>query len=194
MITRYDHCPLCGSKDFSEVDLIKDYSVSKESFPVLHCRECELNFTQNIPDATNIGRYYQSEDYISHTDTRKGFINSMYHRVRNYTLVSKRKMVIKYARTEKGSLLDYGSGTGAFLNEMKTYGWDVTGLEPDPGAVEKAKELYGLELNSAEHLSELPDANFDVVTLWHVLEHVHSLHETLFHFIPKTPGSHVCKL
>ncbi len=179
MIIRYNNCPLCGSRDFSDAGMITDYSVSKEIFPVLHCNDCTLNFTQNIPDPGSIDKYYQSEDYISHTDTRKGFINSMYHRVRSHTLRSKRKTIVKLAGKDKGLLLDYGSGTGAFLNEMKTNGWEVTGLEPDPGAREKARELYGLEIKTPENLFQLPEAGFDVITLWHVLEHVHQLQETV---------------
>ncbi|MGC4034610.1 MAG: class I SAM-dependent methyltransferase [Chitinophagaceae bacterium] len=136
-----------------------------------------MRFTQDIPGADSIGDFYKSENYISHTDTSKGLINSLYKKVRNITLVQKRKYVEKITGKKSGSILDVGSGTGAFANEMKISNWDVTGLEPDNGAVKVAKDLYGLELQSTKELFELKAGSYDAITMWHVLEHVHQLKE-----------------
>ena len=74
----YVSCPVCTSTSFKPVFKAKDHTVSKEEFEILECEDCSLRFTQAAPDATAIAHYYQSEDYISHTETRKGLINRLY--------------------------------------------------------------------------------------------------------------------
>ncbi|MEO6818736.1 MAG: class I SAM-dependent methyltransferase, partial [Ginsengibacter sp.] len=135
-----------------------------------------LRFTQNIPEKDQIGKYYQSENYISHSDTAKGFINNLYHKVRAKTLINKRELVKKYTGKAQGNILDIGSGTGAFLHTMKTAGWNVTGLEPDETARQNSEKLYGINPQDPGALFTL-NKQFDAITLWHVLEHVHDLHE-----------------
>lgn len=186
----YTHCPVCGSAEFEIVLRVKDYTVSGEIFPVAECRSCSLRFTQDVPDAQSIGPYYKSEDYISHTNTAKGLINRLYHLVRKRTLAGKRKLVTKQTGQTKGKLLDVGSGTGAFLAEMKQHGWETTGLEPDPDARKVAMEQHHVELQDMDALSGLVAGNYDAITLWHVLEHVHELHATVqqFHHLLKDGG------
>ncbi len=173
----HDSCPNCGGKNISVVFLVKDYTVSGEMFQIWECANCTHRFTQNVPSKEEIGKYYQSENYISHTDTRKGFINGLYHTVRRRTLSQKRKLVQNATLKKEGSILDVGCGTGAFLACMKEAKWSFTGLEPDATARQKAKELYGLHLEETEEFVRLPEKSFDAITMWHVLEHVHDLHE-----------------
>ncbi|MGQ0738799.1 MAG: class I SAM-dependent methyltransferase [Bacteroidota bacterium] len=154
----------------------KDYTVSGETFQIWECSGCLLRFTQDIPGASAILPYYKSENYISHTNTSKGFINRMYQSVRKKTLKQKRKLVQQVTALQKGSLLDIGSGTGAFAHEMKHAGWQVTGLEPDAGARKTAKDLFDIDLSDTGKFFVLPASAFDAITLWHVLEHVHDLH------------------
>ena len=175
----HTQCPVCGSSDFRQVLAAVDHTVSRESFQIIQCNGCLVRFTQDAPDKDGIGHYYKAESYISHTDTRKGIVNRMYHAVRNLTLRSKLALVKEVSGLSKGSLLDYGSGTGAFLDTMQKAGWQVSGLEPDITARHVAKERYGIDLRSSDELPELAPASFDVITLWHVLEHVHDLHPTL---------------
>jgi len=101
----------------------------------------------------------------------------LYHFVRKRTLNGKRKLVEKYTKLSIGKILDIGAGTGAFLQVMQKSEWDVTGFEPDETARENAKKLYGLSLQPSEELFNLKAETFDAITLWHVLEHVHELHE-----------------
>ncbi len=172
----YDSCPVCRSKNILPILSVKDYTVSLEHFEIWECRQCTLRFTQNIPDEDDIGRYYQSENYISHSDTNEGLINKLYHRVRRRTLNQKRRLVKNVTGITQGSILDIGSGTGAFLNTMKSGNWNVTGLEPGESARAKSLQLYGLQLESSEKLFLLRPESFDAITMWHVLEHVHDLH------------------
>jgi 2-polyprenyl-3-methyl-5-hydroxy-6-metoxy-1,4-benzoquinol methylase len=172
----YDTCPCCGQKNISCAISAEDYTVSHERFEIWECNDCTIRFTQNIPDVNKIGSYYQSENYISHSDTSEGIINKLYHRVRNRTLIQKRRMVKKITGKSTGRILDVGCGTGSFLHIMHQSGWEITGLEPDERARKKAIELYNLNLDSPEKLFSLPVKSFDAITMWHVLEHVHDLH------------------
>ena len=171
----YNRCPVCHSSSIRQLIIVKDHSVSGEEFPVWECNLCYLRFTQDVPDEASIGVYYQSQDYISHSNTNKGLVNRLYQKVRKLTLQSKASLVRKYTR-DHGSLLDMGAGVGAFLDTMKNKGWSVTGVEPDAGARSLASSLFGLELKDTDVLKTLPGGSFDAITLWHVLEHVHELH------------------
>lgn len=177
----YSECPVCTSKNINPLLTIKDYSVSGEEFVIWQCSGCNLRFTQNVPDETNIGPYYKSSDYISHTNSDKGFINKTYQKIRNYTLQQKAKLIGDKMQMKAGSLLDIGSGTGAFLNVMEKEGWKVKGIEPDEDARKLAKSLYGLTVDEPSAIEGIHNGSFNVITLWHVLEHVHQLHDYVEH-------------
>lgn len=172
----YANCPCCGSADTGLGLTAKDHTVSGEVFSIWQCARCTLRFTQGAPNQASIGRYYQAENYISHTDTKAGIINGLYHRVRKRTLVGKEQLIKKYTGLSTGNLLDIGAGTGAFCRHMKEAGWAVTGLEPDEATRLRAHELHGLTLQPADELFRLSLHSYDALTLWHVLEHVHALH------------------
>ena len=171
----YQECPVCKSNHIHPVLNIQDYTVSQELFEVWHCNQCTFRFTQHIPPADKIGPYYQSANYVSHSDTQEGFIHRVYHIVRNYTLNSKRKLIQETTRKKTGDLLDVGAGTGAFSKIMKNAGWTVTGLEPDDTARKNALDINGLQLIAPENLYQFSPNSFDAITMWHVLEHVHDL-------------------
>lgn len=173
----YTSCPNCGDTNIFKVLSAKDYTVSEEEFEIWECKNCTQRFTQNVPEQENIGKYYQSENYISHSDTSKGLINNLYHKVRKRTLLQKKDLIEKTTGKKTGNILDVGAGTGAFLNTMKNANWNCTGIEPDKAAREKALELYNINLKEAEKLYLLSPQSFDAITLWHVLEHVHQLHK-----------------
>lgn len=172
----YSNCPLCQSGKLQPVFSVKDYTVSAENFMLLKCGDCTLVFTKDIPGQENIAVYYASQNYISHSNTQKGFINQLYHRVRTITLTAKRKMIVSQTGIKQGKILDVGCGTGAFLNEMKTAGWQITGLEPDDVARKNAVDLFGIHPLSSTEIFNLPANSFNAITMWHVLEHVHQLH------------------
>ncbi len=175
-IITYQQCPCCGSNNIKPQLVAKDYTVSNQSFDIWHCHNCTLRFTQNVPDEESIGGYYQSTNYVSHSDTQEGLINKLYHKVRKKTLIQKSELIIDACKTANGVLLDVGSGTGAFAQTMIEAGWKVTGLEPDDTARTVALNKFGLQLDDPKTLFDLTENTFDAITMWHVLEHVHNLH------------------
>lgn len=178
----YDHCLCCGSSAINKVFECKDYTVSNEFFEIWQCNSCTFRFTQDVPDETGIGVYYQSAEYVSHSDTKKGLINRLYHYVRSFTLTTKLNFVKEVTGLKHGVLLDVGAGTGAFAFTMQQAGWNVTGLEPDETARANALNNHKLQLVELSSLQNLQDITFDAITLWHVLEHVHDLHNYLEKF------------
>lgn len=172
----YTQCPLCHSANINPLLTVKDHSVSKEEFVVWQCAGCTLRFTQDVPDESSIGQYYQSQEYISHSNTDKGLLNKLYQKLRKLTLEQKAALIIGYTKST-GNLLDIGAGIGAFLSVMKEKGWVVKGIEPDEGARRNAEQLFKIELDEPAALFELRTGSYDAITLWHVLEHVHQLHD-----------------
>jgi len=149
-----------------------DHLLTRETFNIFNCRSCNFIFTQDIPPSEEIGRYYQSQDYISHSDTRKGLMNMLYHLGRTIMLKKKSGMVRKAAKGKK--LLDIGTGTGYFPGYMKNKGYQVAGVEADPKARAFAQKEFGFPVYSPEDfVSRKIEGKYDVITMWHVLEHVH---------------------
>ncbi len=159
-------------------------------FEIWECADCSLRFTQNVPDETSIAPYYQSANYVSHSNTKKGIINRLYHVVRNYTLGRKRALVKNTTHVKEGRLLDVGAGVGAFAYTMQKAGWQVTGLEPDETARANALKNFRLHLDTLDALHQLPDNSYNAITMWHVMEHVHDVHGYFktFHRILKPGG------
>ncbi|MEP1780215.1 class I SAM-dependent methyltransferase [Reichenbachiella sp.] len=142
----------------------------------MKCTNCGLLVTSPRPDKNSIGSYYKSEDYISHTNQANSFINQIYKIARNYTLREKFKLINNLA--SKQSILDYGCGTGHLLNYIQNKKrWKTIGVEPDEMARTIAISDY--DLNVVGSLEDLPDKKFGIITLWHVLEHIHDINETI---------------
>jgi SAM-dependent methyltransferase len=155
-----------------------DHYVSGEPFELFSCEDCRFTFTQSFPTGAAMDRYYESAEYIPHSDIRKGIMNAVYHRVRKYMLGKKARLVMKEARYSLGKLLDIGAGTGYFPFTMTRRGWEVEAIEKDARARAFAKEKFDLEVKPEEALNTLEPGTFDVITLWHVMEHLEKLNET----------------
>jgi 2-polyprenyl-3-methyl-5-hydroxy-6-metoxy-1,4-benzoquinol methylase len=153
---------------------VRDYSVSKEIFELHHNPEYDLLITFPKPSLEKLPSYYESEDYISHTDGKRSLFERLYHLIKNIALKNKVKLINSYS--EKGALLDIGSGTGDFLVAAKKEGWKTTGIEPSL----KAKTIaISKGVDFVDNLTDLKDQSFDIITMWHVLEHVPNLEEYL---------------
>ncbi|WP_128545374.1 class I SAM-dependent methyltransferase [Larkinella soli] len=170
-------CPVCGNHGFSHWLTCKDFLVSEQEFTIQACQKCGFKVTSPRPAPQEIGQYYQSEQYISHSDTREGLVSRLYHSVRNITVRQKVSLIGKLVPTP-GRLLDIGCGSGYFLQEAAREGWSIHGVEPDQSARRQAEERTKMPIVPSIDQLELIQP-VDVITMWHVLEHVHSLSETL---------------
>lgn len=177
--TDIEVCPLCGSSQASLFLNLQDYSITGEDFAIYTCGNCSFKFTADAPSEENIAPYYKAEEYISHTETKKGLISNLYHRVRKITLQQKAKMVSTYTGKIVGHHLDIGAGTGAFVHAMENAGWNSIGIEPEASARKRANELYLASVYPMSELNNFSEKSYTAVTLWHVLEHVHQLHDLL---------------
>ena len=165
-----DKCPWCGSEKARLHLELKDLFLTQEPFKILECKECGLLYTTPRPNKDEIGRYYKSEEYYSHQENKEGFIPKVYEKVKSVNL--KNKYGIATEGKEKGKALDIGCGVGDFLHTMEQHGWDCTGVEPSEDAKVIAKKRIKGQLLSSEEQENLPDSSFDIITMWHVLEHV----------------------
>ena len=148
-----------------------DYSVSKETFDLYYDQDLDLLITSPQPSPENLGRYYESNDYISHTDSKRSLFEKAYHFVKGIALKNKLNL-INNCSSSKGNLLDIGAGTGDFLFTAKQNGWETIGVEPS----EKAKGIaIGKGIKFSDSTQDLESHSFDVITMWHVLEHVPNL-------------------
>tara|TARA_B100001540_G_scaffold288736_1_gene284168 strand:- start:1761 stop:2654 length:894 start_codon:yes stop_codon:yes gene_type:complete len=172
-------CPVCESKIFNFFIECKDHSTSKEIFKIVSCETCGFKFTNPRPEEKKIGKYYESENYISHTNKKSGFFNWLYQNIRKHTLSRKASLVLKLNKNKKINLLDFGCGTGDFLNQCKKLNMNVFGVEPSKKARNEALNSFKIKAEEKTDLKGYEKNLFDTITLWHVLEHLYPLEETI---------------
>jgi len=166
-------CPICGSAKQEKALKTKDYFLSQEEFSISKCKKCGFHFTNPRPIEEKLSAYYKSENYISHSNSKKGLFGFLYQQVRRYTL--KKKYDLISSKKDANRILDIGCATGQFLNEFKKRGWNCQGIEPDEQARHFAEKNYGLKVFDPKNIMDLESHSFDVITMWHVLEHVSDL-------------------
>ncbi|MDP4266785.1 MAG: class I SAM-dependent methyltransferase [Bacteroidota bacterium] len=170
-------CLICGSNNLSrELECI-DHTLTKEPFTLEKCSDCGFLFTNPRPEKDIIGKYYESPDYISHTNSNRGLVNGIYQFVKKYNLIKKLQLISNYKKS--GNILDIGCGTGDFLNICKKSKWITFGIEPNDKARSFAQKNNGIDVFTEDKLNEFENNFFDVITLWHVLEHVSDLNERI---------------
>ena len=175
MYEKLDTCPVCGKDKFSNYFICKDHVVSGESFALSLCENCKLIFTNPRPAKELIANYYDSKDYTPHSE-KKSIVNLIYRLVRTINNRGKIKLISKYSG--KGKILDVGCGTGNFLKSCRNNGWIITGVEPVVSAANYASEILGIPVLK-DIFSIEEGTQFDVITFWHVLEHIYNIDEVI---------------
>jgi 2-polyprenyl-3-methyl-5-hydroxy-6-metoxy-1,4-benzoquinol methylase len=173
-----DKCKSCSLQVFNSFLDVLDHTVSRETFSIVKCNSCGFVSTQ-FETESDLGYFYDSPEYISHTNSSRGFMNSVYQVVRSYTLKGKLNLLKRYCQ-RLDSLFDYGCGTGHFLNYSKRSSLDVFGIEPSESARAIALDSgLNVSVGINEFNESVPRETFDAITLWHVLEHIPDLNETI---------------
>lgn len=167
---------MCGSSNQKTWAVVLDYSISQEQFHVVECEHCRFRWTSPRPDQRSLSKYYDDPTYISHSNTKKTFQDKLYQIARKWALRRKYRTIHK--NRSHGRVLDMGCGTGEFLAYLMGRGYLVTGVEPNVKAREEAIANHGISVLPS---LDLVPANeqFQVITLWHVLEHVPDLRTTM---------------
>jgi predicted SAM-dependent methyltransferase len=176
-LIKYTSCPICSNESFAFWRKGVDHNVSGDEFSIDECVSCGFLFTNPRPSEETIGNYYKSENYVSHSGTKKGIINKIYHLVRRMSIVKKERLISSLSSSK--TMLDVGCGTADFLAHCKSNGWQVTGVEPDEQARTLAYKNHQLSIKEVSYLTQLESEQFDVITMWHVLEHVYHLQEDI---------------
>jgi len=182
-------CPICAGDNIIPFIDTHDLFLTHESFSISRCNDCGFLLTNPIPEINDLGNYYKSDEYLSHSKANKGALSKLYSFIRNYSI--KRKYQLISAYTLKGSILDIGCGTGEVLHYFDQKGWMTLGIEPSDIARKYAIENFDLLVKDEDHISTLTGNSFDVVSMWHVLEHVPQLNERMkqLRYILKDEGT-----
>jgi SAM-dependent methyltransferase len=170
-------CPVCGKERFMEFLKGKDFFLSGEEFTIVECAGCGFRFTNPRPYGKEISRYYDSPEYISHDAKKSSLFQSIYKTLRKFSVRNKFSIIKKNSYGK--SILDIGCGTGEFLNFCQKNNYTTTGIEPNEKARKYAAANFGLSVYDENSLDSFQTDSFDVITMWHVLEHVHNINERL---------------
>lgn len=173
-------CPWCNSENNHQFIKLKDYFLTNEEFEIIECDECKLLFTNPCPTPDRIGDYYKSENYLSHNEEKKGIFAEIYNYVKKINIKNKYKIAVGNLDSEI-RILDIGCGVGDFLLYAKENGCNTTGIEPSENARKIAEKKLNCKILSPEELENIPDNSFDIITMWHVLEHVADLKTEIQH-------------
>jgi 2-polyprenyl-3-methyl-5-hydroxy-6-metoxy-1,4-benzoquinol methylase len=171
------NCPVCEKQNFKEFLKGKDHFLTGEEFTIAECIDCGFRFTNPRPDEKEILRYYDSPDYIAHDAGNRTLIQTVYTTIRKISLRNKYSIVKNHSSGK--AILDIGCGTGEFLNYCRKKNFTTTGIEPNEKARNFSEKEFGLSIFGETGLYNFSPATFDVITMWHVLEHVHKLNERL---------------
>lgn len=167
-------CDFCKADDYELMFELKDYLHHIEgTFRLVRCRRCGLIYLNPQPTREELRKYYPN-DY--HAYKPLSSVSSPFERLDRYYGIDKRcRAVVKRLKERKGRVLDIGCATGEFLYSMRRYGnWELYGVEPNVEAAMYARNVLGLNVFIGTLFeAQYPNAFFDVVTLWNVLEHLH---------------------
>lgn len=165
-------CSLCDNFDLIPVFSVIDRLVSSETFDIIECISCKARHTSPVPSGNEVGRYYKSAEYHPHSVQGISISDIAYRIVRGIMIERKRKWIQKFSGLTTGRLLDIGCGTGEFPAFMRDNGWEVSCVDSSESVLKSVKERFGLNGLLSDLWLKMDTPPFDVITLWHTLEHV----------------------
>lgn len=171
----HHQCPVCTNNQLKPYLEVADYFLTQEKFQLQKCEQCDLVLTNPYPDKDHLPKYYESNDYFSHPNKKQSIFSFLYNSVKILNLRYKYKVAT--SGLEVGRILDIGCGAGDFLSVAKNNGWAIEGVEPNQEARKYTAEKLGKQIFSIEEFNLLNDHSFDVITMWHVLEHVEDINQ-----------------
>lgn len=176
-----NECPWCKSENNSLFLELKDYFLTQEDFKIYECNDCKLLFTTPCPLPSEIGKYYKSTNYLSHSEEKKGLVPFIYNKVKKTNIKNKFNIIKEHCKKNDINLLDIGCGIGDFLLYAKEHNCNITGIEPDADARKIAEKKLNTKVLQTDELKNIPDQSFDAITMWHVLEHVPDIRTEICH-------------
>ena len=174
---KLENCIICNSCDQKSYLKCIDNLVTKEEFNISKCSNCGFVFTSPRPGIEKIGFFYKSDKYYSHATSNKSITSVIYNLIRKFSIKRKLSLLLKESGSN-GTLLDYGCGAGLFVEAASKAGWEALGLEPNLDARKVAKEI-GIKVEDPSYLSSMEKGSVNVITLWHVLEHLHDIESVI---------------
>jgi 2-polyprenyl-3-methyl-5-hydroxy-6-metoxy-1,4-benzoquinol methylase len=171
------NCPVCGSSHIKKVIEVKDYFLTREDFAIWMCDNCKLQFTNPRPESDELPAYYDSPEYLSHNAKGNGLTGKIYTAIRTRNIQFKYNIISRFISS--GQILDIGCGTGELLQFFQQKNWGTAGVEPNATAREFANRQYHLGVKNVAALKDFPDHSYDVISMWHVLEHVPEIHQRI---------------
>lgn len=174
---KVNSCPVCDSTLTIAAITVVDSFFTNETFTLVDCSQCGFRFTNPRPSQSEVGRYYRSDTYLSHSTINKSLTAGIYRTLRRYALGTKLSIVRRFS--SGGRLLDIGCGTGSFLAYAQSEGFSVSGVEPGDEARREAVRIS--RTNISKRLNDIPQDTppFSAITLWHVLEHLDDLSDSI---------------
>jgi 2-polyprenyl-3-methyl-5-hydroxy-6-metoxy-1,4-benzoquinol methylase len=171
-------CPNCGLASVKEHLSTRDYFITRETFTIYECANCKVLFTHPFPEPDVLySKYYKSENYLSHNKKTSDLFSVLYRTIQKINISKKLKLLENVNQTREKKILEVGAGIGDFLAACHKLGWKCFGVEPSEQARQVAKQFNDLDLYSS--MDEIGERNFSIITLWHVLEHIPNLGETI---------------
>ena len=170
------HCPLCGESELTVILTAQGMdNLTRQAFGIAKCSRCDLLITNPRPAASSMERFYEGGFYETHEKAIKRYLVNpamdVFQRIRL-------KNISRFKKT--GSLLDVGSGKGKFLDIAARSGWEAWGIEPSQRSRTFVQKKHGVKVFGGKFEDvDIPDRYFDVVTMWHTLEHFYNPLEIL---------------
>lgn len=170
-------CPVCASEETTKFLETKDYFLTGKAFEIWECQTCKIRFTTPQPEEKELPKYYQSNEYFSHQTEKKNPVSFLYAQLRQKNIRKKYNLINQYVK--RGKILDIGCGTGELLNFFKKQQWDTKGIEPSEKARTFGRKNYHLQIETETKLDQWPEKEFDIISMWHVLEHVPDINKRI---------------